>query len=68
MHSILSEHKDVLSCGRLKDCARISSCPFDDNVPLPLWETIKKRPCPKGARTPLSVLTWRETPLALTRS
>lgn len=40
----------MLSRGRLKDCVRISSCAFDGNVPLPLRETIKKRPCPKGSK------------------
>jgi hypothetical protein len=50
VHSILSEHKDILSRCRLKDCVRILSCAFDGKVPLPLRDTIKKRPCPEGSK------------------
>jgi len=63
-----SEHKDMPSRGRLKDCVRISSCALDGNVSLPFCYTIKNVPAPKGARTPLSIRTWGETPLALAKS
>jgi hypothetical protein len=58
----------MLRYGRLKGCVRISSCALDGKVPLPPCFTIKNVPAPKGTRTPLSVRTWRETPLALTKS